>query len=203
MKIETSGVVFIGECEIQSPDCVALTPAPVSAVFTTPQRRQINVCRPCIEYMVRSGEWEIPNARIPGKSDHVIYDASRHPLVVLEEVQIPPHEQRTPRAWATRVHRNLLKHGAITNAPYFMLVAPGHAGYLWSQGNSEDAGSEPSFEIDLATEFPGASGLSATALLPVFDHLLRDALSDTLIASAHPWIGESGILSRFAASQNP
>jgi hypothetical protein len=35
----------------------------LTAVWTSPARLQINVCRPCLEEQVRAGEWEIKGAR--------------------------------------------------------------------------------------------------------------------------------------------
>ena len=74
MKIEPSGVIFVGICEIQTPVCQALLPSPISAVWVPPGRRQVNVCSACLEEQVSDGEWEIPGAHVRRRFDVVAYD---------------------------------------------------------------------------------------------------------------------------------
>jgi len=64
MQIEPSGVVLLGECSERTPLCTALVPAPITAVWAMPGRIQINVCRACLEEMVREGQWVIAGARV-------------------------------------------------------------------------------------------------------------------------------------------
>lgn len=63
MQVEPSGVVLIGECEVQTSVCQAVEPAPITAVWTLPGRRQVNVCRACLDEKIRTGEWEAEGAR--------------------------------------------------------------------------------------------------------------------------------------------
>jgi hypothetical protein len=64
-KIEPSGVIFTGLCDIQTARCVAREiPNPVTAVWSLPGRRQINVCRPCLDEMILKGEWIVEGARL-------------------------------------------------------------------------------------------------------------------------------------------
>jgi hypothetical protein len=48
MKVEPTGVVFIAVCSVQTPECTATTPGPVTAVWGTPASRSTCVrrCRP-------------------------------------------------------------------------------------------------------------------------------------------------------------
>lgn len=64
MEIEPSGVILLGECTIQTPLCTALTPAPITAVWALPGRIQINVCRTCLEEMIRENQWKVAGARV-------------------------------------------------------------------------------------------------------------------------------------------
>jgi len=59
MKIETSGVVFIGTCSVQSNKCTAIVPAAVTAVWEVPSRNQIDVCSSCLSEKIRKGDWEV------------------------------------------------------------------------------------------------------------------------------------------------
>ena len=64
MKVETSGVVLRGECDVKTDYCEAKTHGALTAVWTPPGRTQTNVCRACLEEKVKSGEWEIEGARV-------------------------------------------------------------------------------------------------------------------------------------------
>ncbi len=63
MRIEPSGVVLIDECEIRTSKCQALTPKPITAVWSSPGRRQINVCGACLNEKIRIGEWDVEGAK--------------------------------------------------------------------------------------------------------------------------------------------
>jgi hypothetical protein len=63
MKVEPSGVVMIGICTIQTENCSAKNIAPITAVWATPGRTQINVCRECLEEKIKRGEWEVEGAK--------------------------------------------------------------------------------------------------------------------------------------------
>lgn len=69
MQIDPSGVVLLGECSVQTPFCTARTPAPITAVWGVPGRAQINVCRACLEEMIRKGQWEVSGARVAKQRD--------------------------------------------------------------------------------------------------------------------------------------
>ena len=64
LKVEPSGVVMTGECEIQTEVCTAKTPGPITALWVPPGRTQTNVCRACLEEKMRVGEWDVEGARI-------------------------------------------------------------------------------------------------------------------------------------------
>ncbi len=63
MKIEPTGVVLVDVCGVQTEKCVARNAAPVTAVWTLPARAQVNVCRPCLEEQIRSGDWQISGCK--------------------------------------------------------------------------------------------------------------------------------------------
>ncbi|AUB79818.1 hypothetical protein THSYN_01815 [Candidatus Thiodictyon syntrophicum] len=63
MKIEPSGVVMFGICAVQTSVCVAKEGAPITAVWTVPNRTQINVCSACLNEQLRTGKWIIEGAR--------------------------------------------------------------------------------------------------------------------------------------------
>jgi len=66
MKIESSGVTFTGTCDVQTSECTATITAPITAVWGSPGRIQINVCGACLRKMVRCKKWVIPGTRVRG-----------------------------------------------------------------------------------------------------------------------------------------
>ena len=63
-KVEPSGVVLVGVCEVQTGKCTAKSSSPITAVWTPPGRTQTNVCRACLEEKIRIGEWHVEGARV-------------------------------------------------------------------------------------------------------------------------------------------
>lgn len=147
MKIEPSGVIFVDVCHIQTDKCVAKQPAPVTAVWGTPGRLQINVCRPCLEEQVRTGEWEIQGSRIKSRADVVVYSPNRKRQLVVE-VQSNPSYKKPAVEWAKQIRRNLLVHAGVPGAPYFLLaLVPDHL-YLWKEGYPSAPDRAPDYEIN-------------------------------------------------------
>jgi hypothetical protein len=145
MKIEPSGVILVGICEIQTPVCQALVPAPITAVWAPPGRRQVNVCSACLEEQVRDGEWEIPGAHVRRRFDVVAYDTKNKLQVIVEVKSQPPSDVREGLAWALRIHRNLIVHAALTPAPFFLLVGfPDHF-FLWKGLESSRTEAQPDY----------------------------------------------------------
>lgn len=162
MRVEPTGVVFIGECEVQSPRCVALTPEPITAVWTPSQRRQVNVCRACLDEMVRAGQWEVASARLDRQYDVAVLDARHEPVLVVQ-VKLRQMGSTPKTAWARSVRRNVIAHGGSAAAPYFMVaLVPSHA-YLWARPDAGDLDLEPDYLID--TESALTPFLNAQALV--------------------------------------
>src|SRR5947208_889384 len=93
MKIEPTGVVLVDTCSIQTYKCVAKQPAPITAVWTLPGRVQVNVCHPCLEEQVRSGEWEIQGAKIGRRADVAVYSSDKKLQLVVEVKRKPKTNQ--------------------------------------------------------------------------------------------------------------
>ena len=62
-RVEPTGVVLKGVCQMQTPRCTVKAEGPITAVWGPPGRTQINVCRACLEEKIRLGEWEVEGAR--------------------------------------------------------------------------------------------------------------------------------------------
>lgn len=62
MRIEVTGRIFSGRCEIQTEWCHARACGALGAVIT-PDGREIHVCGSCLSEMSRIGAWYLPGTR--------------------------------------------------------------------------------------------------------------------------------------------
>lgn len=155
MKIESSGVIFTGVCSIQTEKCVAKQPSPITAVWTSPGRMQIDVCRICLEEQIRAGEWEIQGARVTKRADIAVYSPDKKLQLVVEVKKKP--NQELDSEWAQTVFRNLVVHSGIPLSPYFLLVIPNDYLYLWRNADKVNYERPPDYKIE------GKDFLSSTA----------------------------------------
>ena len=146
MKVEPSGVVMIGVCDVQTPKCKAKAASAITAVWTLPGRSQINVCHECMEEMVRVGEWEIPQSRISLHADVAVLNQHSRPVLVIE-VKRRPYYDEDLLGFAVRVHRNMVMHSAIPSRGFFMLALFPSPFYLWRPDSALEPTTTPDFEI--------------------------------------------------------
>lgn len=145
MRVEPTGIVLEDICSIQTERCVAKAPAAITAVWTLPGRVQVNVCRPCLEEQVRSGEWEIEGAKIEKRADVAVYSPDRRLQLIVEVKKAPSKDTKT-RDWAKRIHRNLLIHAGVPSTPYFLvLILPDYL-YLWKDNSPSSFDRGPDYE---------------------------------------------------------
>jgi len=64
MKVDPSGVVMMGVCQVQTAKCRGREFSPITAVWSPPGRTQLNVCGSCLEEKIRIGEWVVDGARV-------------------------------------------------------------------------------------------------------------------------------------------
>lgn len=201
MKIEPSGVILKGICSIQTNKCVATQPAPITAVWTLPGRVQINVCRPCLEEQVRSGEWEIPGARIPRRADVAVFSPDRK-LQLVVEVKKSARAKPPVNKSAMEIRRNLYVHAGIPKAPYFLLAILPGSFYLWKESGAPAFDRPPDYEADaneiLKPYFDQLSVLPEVANEFELEAAVSSWLSDLADAelandALFKWIDESGL----------
>ncbi len=61
IKVEPSGVIMIGRCNVETELCSAKNVGPVTAVWVG--NNQTDVCRECLDEKIRLGEWQIEGAK--------------------------------------------------------------------------------------------------------------------------------------------
>lgn len=66
--------------------------------------------------------------------DIVVYSSDQNLLLVVEIKGTPKSDEH----WAAKLRRNLIAHGEVPAAPYFLLVASDHL-YLWENEVSSEA----------------------------------------------------------------
>lgn len=62
MRVELTGDIFKGRCEVRTQFCRACVSGSV-AVVRTPEGRCVTTCGACLEEMADTGQWEIPGSR--------------------------------------------------------------------------------------------------------------------------------------------
>jgi len=105
--------------------------------------------------MVRSGDWEIPGARIGHHADLEIRDRTGQPQVIVEFKTAPFGLSTSLDEYAVRIHRNLLAHGAVPYTPLFWLVFTNGHSYLWNHSAASDIGSKFDYTADLSPYWGG------------------------------------------------
>jgi len=191
MKVEPSGVVFDGICSIQSDKCVARELAPITAVWQYPGRNQINVCRPCLEEQVRSGEWEVEGARVEKRVDVAVFSPDQKVQLVVE-VKRSPGDKKELKEWAIRIRRNLLSHAGIPSSRYFLLAALPDRLFLWAPQPTFDPNRAADYEVnaeDTLKEY-----LDSLSVPP---HAIREHEYEHLVSS---WLED---IAKSAPSENP
>ncbi|MGI9065278.1 MAG: hypothetical protein ACR2HX_02590 [Pyrinomonadaceae bacterium] len=176
MKIEPTGIVFTEVCGIQTERCVARKPAPITAVWTLPGRVQVNVCRPCLEEQIRSGEWEVAGARVERRADIAVYSPDKR-LQLIVEVKKSPGIKIESRDWAKKIHRNLLAHGGIPSTPYFLIAILPDQLYLWKDNSPSSLDKGPDYEIVAKDILQKYFDLLSTSLETASPHQLETLVS--------------------------
>lgn len=80
--------------------------------------------------------------------DFVAYDREGR-VLLLAEVK---SRRGTSKSWAARLRKNMLSHGILPWAKYFLIATPERM-YLWKQEHPDSAEMPPEFTIDAANVF--------------------------------------------------
>ncbi|MEW6129331.1 MAG: hypothetical protein AB1757_19985 [Acidobacteriota bacterium] len=201
MKVEPSGVIFNGVCEVQTDKCVARETAPITAVWTFPGRLQVNVCGACIEEQARTGEWKIQGARVLPRVDVAAYSPDKK-LKLVVEVKKKPGKKTSLKSWVKTIHHNLIAQGGVPQTPYFLLAVVPDKFYLWKHETLAASNKPPDYEVnvsDLLKKYVEKTSFTfETASEYQFERLISQWLEDTIRAKksddeALRWIYESGL----------
>ncbi|HEY3782080.1 MAG TPA: hypothetical protein VGL56_13430 [Fimbriimonadaceae bacterium] len=187
MLVKSLGAVVTTECELKLDGCTAVAPGPVVVVKEVFTGLQHNVCRNCLEEMIRSGDWEMQNTSIQFRSDFAVISAATNKAVIALEIKA--HSWVNGHSEGSRARRwywNQMMHGRSLPTRYLMLfVLSGHL-WIFDVGSSKDA--ENYNEI---AAIPAAEALrdlnmriDETAAEPVLSDQFGDLLQNLLNSSA-------------------
>jgi hypothetical protein len=133
--------------------------------------------------------------------DFVAYD-KRGQAVLLVEAK---SSQNTTELWAARFRRNLLAHGTLPIAPFFLIATPERM-YFWRQDDPNPGEEPPQFTMDATTELKpyfekfaeSPETISGQALDLILFCWLRDMAEFGQIRakrdSSLNWLSDSGLL---------
>jgi hypothetical protein len=133
--------------------------------------------------------------------DFVAYDRLGQPVLLAEA----KNTHQSSDLWAARFRRNLLAHGTLPRAPFFLIATPDYM-YFWRQEDTRPEEEPPQFTMDASRELkpyferfkqtPEKTGGQALELI-LFSWLVDMAQSGQLRAKQDPsltWLSESGLL---------
>lgn len=202
MIVSPSGVIFRGQCEIQSAECTARESGALTAVWTAEPREQVSVCRACVEAMIRAGEWEVSGARVRQGVDIVLRAPDGQALLLVEVKRIPSVTYDEDR-WAQRVHRNLVSHGAFETTAPFVLAAMPKRLYWWPTESSAnpDASFASVVKLDRSTQRHLAQLMEQPGSNDALEHGVVQWLSASLWERDMPWL-QDDILQQFSGTTN-
>ena len=133
--------------------------------------------------------------------DFVAYDDQGQPVLLVEAKGL----RQTSDAWAARFRRNLLAHGTLPKAPFFLIATPERL-YFWRQDESGSNEELPQFTMDATSELrpyfekfrqtPEKIGGEVLELI-LFSWLVDLAESGQLRSkrdSSVKWLSDSGLL---------
>ena len=142
--------------------------------------------------------------------DFIAYDRQGR-VVLLAEAK---SRRGTSEQWAAGLRRNMLSHGHLPLAKYFLIATPERL-YLWNQEHPEQADAAPEYTIDAAKEFQPwfrRLSLEPSDIGPeAFELLVHAWLSGIARSSegmsqdiAAPWLAElTGSLQQARIEMNP
>jgi hypothetical protein len=134
------------------------------------------------------------------QADIAVYGPDEHVRLVAEVKAI----RGASTEWAAQLRRNLLMHGFIPNAPYFLLATPDRF-YLWKDGKPDQDAVPPDYEVETAkllASYIERLGISLADLSePGFELLVISWLHDLIdfdrsrddAHSADHWLFDSGL----------
>jgi hypothetical protein len=147
MKVEPSGVIFSGVCQIQTEKCVAKEPKPITAVWVPPGRTQIDICGACLDENIRLGEWKIEGARVAGMKIRPEDVAVYAPDAKLQLVVKIKKRLGTSVEWVTRMYQDMQAYALLPNSPYF-LFAFSDFFYIWKNASPVSELVTPDYTIE-------------------------------------------------------
>lgn len=133
--------------------------------------------------------------------DFIAYDPKGQ-IILVGEVK---SRAGTSEKWATGFRRNMLAHGTVPDAPFFLIVTPERL-YFWKQDQSEHNDSPPEFTFDTRKEFkhyfadsdktPGIVGEQALEFLVLswLKEIARRSPERVTNEPSMRWLADSGLL---------
>jgi hypothetical protein len=115
------------------------------------------------------------------KADLVVYDRSGQ-IILIAEIK---KKKGVSAEWAAKWRRNMISHGALPDAKFFMIALPERF-YLWKNAGNMAKLDAPTFEIDaepVLKPYLDESGISSEDITPQsFELIVTSWLNSILMA---------------------
>jgi hypothetical protein len=201
MKVEPSGVIFSGVCQIRT--CAAKQPKPITAVWVPPGRTQVDICGACLDEKIRLGEWKIEGARVAGMKIRPENVAVYAPDAKLQIVVKIKKRLGTSVEWVSRMYQDMRTYALLPNSPYFLFAFPDFF-YIWKNyALSMSESNTPDYTIETKEVLKSYLDLSMVSLKDVNEYtleLLVTSWLEDLVKSkvsleipAFQWFKDSGL----------
>ncbi|HHG3603293.1 TPA: hypothetical protein ACPVZ0_004704 [Vibrio parahaemolyticus] len=134
MRVIPTGAIFHGFCQVQSEYCNARDGGVVTAVQSVETYQQVNVCKTCLDNQIRTRQWNIEGASVPGMKYQLdiaaISNDSGNVLIAIE-VKNWLHANIE---WAQKIVSQINRRKPLPNCNYFMLATPSFL-YVWNMND--------------------------------------------------------------------
>lgn len=146
MQVMPTGIIFYGVCKVQTPKCIAQDVAPITAVLVPPGRTQVNICKPCLDELIRQGLWVVEGVRVRDMR-HPVDIAVYSPNGEIQLIVEVKNRRNISSSWLKKIYLEATNNSIVSNVPYFLLALQDQF-CLWKRSESFVESIEPHFVMN-------------------------------------------------------
>ncbi len=135
------------------------------------------------------------------KADLVVYDRNGQ-IILIAEIK---KKTGVSAEWAAKWRRNMLSHGNMPDAKYFMIAMPDRF-YIWENAGTDPEPAAPTFEIDakqVLKPYLNDSGLSLEEISPQSFEFIVTSWLNSVLQTGEPLNHENKVINGIYKSGLP